>query len=281
MFKDPTPKKVGFLFGYLKTFLYICFMNKKIVIMVTGSHRKSENHIECEQTWIPKLREMGFDVFVALGNVDVENYGHLTLNDFKNYYEFINEHTIQFRTFDSKVGLFDKSIKLPIQWILENTNYEYYFRIDSDSFVHPERFVNMLHENFRDFPDVDYMGCCHPWDSWNPHEKFRTSICKVGHIASGCGYMISRKVMKIALDKMRVLQPFEFEADDWVLGRAMWENRIPLLHDSRIYFESKHKNLIRDWNNIGIPDIANSDSHLAIQHYMNGHMKEAMNKLKL
>jgi hypothetical protein len=118
-------------------------MNKKIVIMVTGSHRKSENHIECEQTWIPKLREMGFDVFVALGNVDVENYGHLTLNDFKNYYEFINEHTIQFRTFDSKVGLFDKSIKLPIQWILENTNYEYYFRIDSDSFVHPERFVTL------------------------------------------------------------------------------------------------------------------------------------------
>ncbi len=80
---------------------------------------------------------------------------------------------------------------------------------------------------------------------------------------------------------MRVLQPFEFQADDWILGRAMWQNGIQLLHDSRIYFESKHRTLIKDYGDIGVPDITNRKSHLAIQHYMNGHMEEAIKKLKL
>jgi hypothetical protein len=256
-------------------------VTKKVVIMVTGSHTKPDNIKECEATWIPKLRNLGFKVIVALGNIEVEKYGQLTPNDFKNYYEFINENTIQFRTFDTKRGLFDKSIKLPAQWVLEETDYEYYFRIDSDSFVHPYRFKQMLEENFKYFPDVDYMGCCHPWMGWNPHEFKRVFVCKHGHIASGAGYMVSRRGMKVALDKMRVLQPFEFQADDWVLGRAMWENGVPLLHDSRIYFESKHRVLVKDYKGIGVPDISENDSHLAIQHYMNGHMKETMKKLKL
>jgi hypothetical protein len=56
----------------------------------------------------------------------------------------------------------------------------------------------------------------------------------------------------------------------------MWEAGIQLLHDSRILFESKHKPLAADPFNIGLPDIENPQSHLALQHYMNGHMDEAM-----
>lgn len=256
-------------------------VTKKVVIMVTGSHIKPDNHKECESTWIPKLRDLGFKVIIALGNTEVESYGQLTLNDFENYYKFLDENTIEFRTFDSKVGLFDKSIKLPAQWVLNETDYEYYFRIDSDSFVHPHRFKKMLEDNLTDYPDIDYMGCCHPWMAWNPHVLQRGFVCRVGHIASGAGYMVSRRAMRIALDKMRVLQPFEFEADDWCLGRAMWENAIPMLHDSRIYFESKHKSLVADWGGYGIPDISEPKSHLAIQHYMNGYMKETIKKLNL
>lgn len=256
-------------------------LTKKIVIMVTGSHSKPDNYKECEATWIPKLRELGFRVIVALGSTDIDETGVLEVNDFDNYYQFLDENTIQFRTFDSKDGLFDKSIKLPAKWVLEETDYEYYFRIDSDSFVHPFRFYFMLEDNFKDFPDIDYMGCCHPWLAWNPHAINRKFICRENHIASGAGYMVSRKAMKIALDKMRIWQPSEFTLDDWVLGRAMWENRIPMLHDSRIYFESKHKLLIDDWNGYGVPDISEKESHLAIQHYMNGHMKETIKKLNL
>jgi|SRR6056300_40922 len=256
-------------------------VTKKVVIMVTGSHGKPDNHKECERTWIPKLREMGFKVLVALGNTEVQKFGVLTPNDFENYYEFINKNTIQFRTFDSKWGLFDKSIKLPAQWVLNETDYKYYFRIDSDSFVHPQKFKKMLEDNIKDFPDLDYMGCCHPNFGYNPHQNLRRLVCRHGHIAAGCGYMVSRRGMRIALDKMKILQRYEFEIDDWVLGRAMWENGIPLLHDSRICFESNYKKLANDFHNIGIPDISNPESILAIQHYMNGHMEETMKKLKL
>jgi hypothetical protein len=256
-------------------------VTKKVIIMVTGSHRKPDNHKECEKTWIPLLRKMGFKVLTALGNKQVQEYGLLTPNDFKNYYEFTNKNTIQFRTFDDKRGLYDKSIKLPAKWILEETDYEYYFRIDSDSFVHPQRFKQMLIDNFNWAPDLDYMGCCHPWMGWNPHHAGRYFVCRSGHIASGCGYMVSRRAMKVALERMKVLQPFEFQVDDWILGRAMWENGIQLLHDSRIYFESKHRTLIHDYGELGVPDITNKKSHLAIQHYMNGHMEDAIKKLKL
>jgi hypothetical protein len=89
--------------------------------------------------------------------------------------------------------------------------------------------------------------------------------------------MVSRDSMKLALDKMRIVEdPLDYQIDDWVLGRAMWENGVEMLHDSRILFESKHKELVRDPNGIGIPDIADPQSHLALQHYMNGHMDEAM-----
>jgi|TARA_B110000483_G_scaffold142319_1_gene170069 hypothetical protein len=256
-------------------------VTKKVLIMVTGSYAESENYKECEKTWMPLLRKMGFKVLTALGNREVQEYGVLTSNDFENYYKFLGKNTIEFRTFDDKRGLFDKSIKLPAKWILEETDYEYYFRIDSDSFVHPMRFKQMLEDNLKWAPDLDYMGCCHPWMGWNPHRSQRYFICRTGHMAAGCGYLVSRRAMRVAQEKMKLLQPSEFILDDWVLGRAMWENGIQLLHDSRICFESKHKRVIRDYVDVGVPDITEEESHLAIQHYMNGHMMDAIKKLKL
>ena len=90
--------------------------------MVTGSHNEPSNQKECEKTWIPLLRNMGFRVIVALGDTECDDE-ILTFDDFNNYYKFIDKDTIQFRTFDSKMGLFDKSIKLPAKWILNETDY--------------------------------------------------------------------------------------------------------------------------------------------------------------
>jgi hypothetical protein len=244
-------------------------MNKdKIMIMVTGTMISpyDENWKECYRTWIPELKKLGYNVLVAIGKPDLETQWKLD-GDF-----------IYFKAEDTKMGLYDKSIRLPIKWILEETDYEYYFRIDSDSFVAPIRFDRMMHHNFADYGKIDYMGCVHPCDGWNPHRFMRFKVQpKEGYIASGCGYMVSKDSMKIALDKMRIVEdPLDYQIDDWVLGRAMWENGVEMLHDSRILFESKHKELVRDPNGIGIPDIADPQSHLALQHYMNGHMDEAM-----
>lgn len=243
-------------------------IRSKMVIMVTGTTIEpySENWKECYETWIPELKKMGYHIMVAIGNMDLETY-----------YK-VDGDMIWFKADDTKLGLYDKSIKLPIKWILENTNYEYYFRIDSDSFVHPHRFDNMIIQNFNDFGDIKYMGCCHPYRGWNPHELRRIFILSTCHIASGCGYMINRDSMEVAYRNMRIVEdPLDYTIDDWVLGRAMFESKIPLLHDSRILFESPYKKLTN--GEIPIPNISDTESNLAIQHYMNGYMREAMKSL--
>ena len=238
----------------------------KLIILVTGTTIEpwDQNWKECEATWIPELRKLGYNVMVAIGNPDLET-------DYS-----ISDNIIYFKADDTKRGLFDKSIRLPIKWILQQTDYEYYFRIDSDSFVAPIRFDRMMIENFYEIPDIKYMGCSHPANFINPHLHKRFFVCKEGTIASGCGYMVSKEAMIIADSTMRIDEQVDYEIDDWVLGRAMWENGVPLLHDSRILFESKYNKLAADPDNIGLPDIDNPQSHLALKHYMNGHMEDAM-----
>jgi hypothetical protein len=238
----------------------------KIIILVTGTTNKpfDANWKECERTWIPELRKLGYEVKVAIGNPKL-----------KDYYS-IKENIIYFRADDSKFGLYDKSIRIPIIWILAETDYQYYIRIDSDSFVEPKRFDAMIRQNLTEVNDLNYMGCCHPSYGFNPHHHYRLFVCNEGAIASGCMYMVSKRAMITALEYMRITNEDDLKIDDWVLGRAMWENGIELLHDSRIIFESKYKQLADDPYNVGLPDITNPTSHLAIQHYMNGYMEEAM-----
>ena len=243
------------------------FDKSKMVILVTGTTIEpyDKNWKECYSTWIPELKKLGYNVLVAFGNPKMNTY-----------YKIVGDK-IYFAAEDTKRGLFDKSIRLPCRWILEETDYEYYFRIDSDSFVHPHRFDNMVLQNLTNtMPYIDYMGCCHPANHVNPYDNQRFLICKYPNMASGCGYMVSRKAMQVAYQTMRIDEEIDYEIDDWVLGRSMWENGIPLLHDSRILFESKHKILSVVVGNMPLPDIADPNSHLALQHYMNGHMEDAM-----
>jgi hypothetical protein len=241
------------------------FDKSKLIILVTGTTIEpwAQNWKECKSTWIPEIEKFGYNVMVAIGNPDLET-------EWK-----IDGDMIWFKAEDTKRGLYDKSIRLPIDWILSETDYEYYFRIDSDSFVHPSRFDWMITENLSNgIPH--YMGCAHPAASTNPYESFKYVVCKERTIASGCGYMVSRAAMKVAKEKMRIDEDIDYEIDDWVLGRAMWENQVPLTHDSRVLFESKHNPLAQDPYNIGLPYIGDTHSHLAIQHYLNGHMEESM-----
>jgi hypothetical protein len=147
----------------------------KLIILVTGTTIEpwDQNWKECETTWIPELRKLGYNVMIAIGNPDLDT-------DYS-----INGNIITFKADDTKTGLFDKSIRLPIKWILHNTDYEYYFRIDSDSFVAPIRFDRMMIENFYEIPNLHYMGCSHPANFINPHLHKRFFVCKEGTIASG------------------------------------------------------------------------------------------------
>ena len=115
------------------------FDKSKLIILVTGTTIEpwAQNWKECKSTWIPEIKKLGYNVMVAIGNPNLETEWQ------------IDGDMIWFKAEDTKRGLYDKSIRLPIDWILSETDYEYYFRIDSDSFVHPSRFDWMITENLK------------------------------------------------------------------------------------------------------------------------------------
>ena len=81
----------------------------KIIVLVTGTTIEpwAQNWKECEMTWIPELRKLGYNVMVAIGNPQLETQWK------------IDGDMIWFKAEDTKRGLYDKSIRLPIKWILE------------------------------------------------------------------------------------------------------------------------------------------------------------------
>jgi hypothetical protein len=243
----------------------------KILILVTGTLNEpwDKNWKECYTTWVPLLKELGYSIKIAIGKEDIEDY-YLDLGEI-----------IYFKTSDSKTGLVDKSIKLPIRWILEQTDYEYYFRIDSDTFVHPLRFDEMLMRNITIY-NPDYMGCVTPYPGFNVYIPFTTFVEQDGtnKFASGVAYMLSRKVMSDVYNKLRVENDLELGWDDYVLGRSMRELNISILHENSISMESPYNVIIHHPEGTdNLPFIENKDSHLSVQHYMNGKMHNTILKL--
>ena len=51
------------------------FDKSKLVILVCGTNIKpyDNNWRECERTWIPELRKLGYNVMVAFGLPSLEN----------------------------------------------------------------------------------------------------------------------------------------------------------------------------------------------------------------
>ena len=245
----------------------------KIIILVTGTNNYpfSLNWKECENTWVPMLRELGYTVKISFGDPNLENY----YSDEGDY--------IKFKTSDGKDGLLDKSIKLPIKWILEHTDYKYYFRIDSDSFVHPKRFDDMLNENIKNF-SPDYMGFMIPVAGLDISQKItkyeNLNDSEITRYASGAGYMISRKVMPQIFPKLIATEDNMLGWDDLVLGIAMKSENILLLNETSISPESHQKIIFSNPHNIPIQYIGDKNSFLTIQHYTNGLMNKILQDIK-
>jgi hypothetical protein len=239
----------------------------RVLISVVGTNKSPhhENWVECSKTWVPYLRKLGYKVVVLLAD-DKMYYDYSLRGDF-----FISKCD------DAKEGLFYKKILNPIKWILENNDFDYYFTIDSDSFVHPIRFENMLYRNFYDYDKIDYMGTAIPYIGTNPNVWSRVVYLQYAH-ASGCAYMLSRKSMEIILEAYEKYQDSIFKTgcyEDCVVGDILQSNKISLLSDTKIYMESPFQQVIGNPNKNIVPYIGDeSGRHLAIQHYVSGHMEE-------
>ena len=49
----------------------------KVIILVTGSKELepwNSNWKECERTWVPLLRELGYDIKISFGDSNIEDY---------------------------------------------------------------------------------------------------------------------------------------------------------------------------------------------------------------
>ena len=248
-----------------------CMLNKKVLITITGTWAKThyKNWIECETTWVPKLREKGFEVLYLMSNPYIKN-GFEKIGNFF----FANCK-------DTLKEIYLKNHYYISAYFINETDYEYRFHTDCDTFIHPERFITLLDDYVNKTPK-DYMGCALPYPGFNTYNLIKREITSPKHYASGgSGFLVSRKAQRYMVEDFNAKNYEHLAYCDKITGEILYKNRIKLFHDSRLLFESPYKRTIRDPQKIGCPSIGDKNSFLAVQHYCNGHMVELMNKLDL
>ena len=248
-----------------------CMLNKKVLITITGTWAKThyKNWIECETTWVPKLREKGFEVLYLMSNPYIKS-------GFKKIDNFFFANCK-----DNKEELYLKNHYYISAYFINETNYEYRFHTDNDTFIHPERFITLLDDYVNKNPK-DYMGCVLPYPGFNTYNLVKREITSPKHYArGGSGFLVSRKAQRYMVEDFNTKNYEHLAYCDKITGEILYKNGIKLFHDSRILFESPYKRAIRDPQKIGCPSIGDKNSFLAVQHYCNGHMVELMNKLDL
>lgn len=245
------------------------FDRSKILIGVPGTYNypNSKNWIECESTWIPLLRDKGYDVLILLSDESqIENYK--IRGNF-----FITKNS------DLKDGLYYKNYFHISDYVLISDRYDYYFKIDSDSFVHPERFDRMLQSLIEMDETPDYLGCCCPARGWDTRTPCFEKIDEGHGFASGAAMMLSRKALEILKRDFNPDIHLDLHFDDLLVGNIL-RPHLPLYHDSRILMYSKYNMAeIVDLHDTGPAFITEEDSHLAIQHYCDGHMNEIISDI--
>lgn len=242
-----------------------------VLITITGTWNESHstNWMECEMTWVPKLREKGFTILYLMSNPYLDKP-----------YERIGNFFFA-RCVDDLNQIYYKNHYYISQYVLNNTSFTHRFQIDSDTFVHPERFVKLVNDYTSENPR-DYVGCVIPYPGMNVNDLNKKEINESGYYASGgSGFMVSRKAMKYMIDDFDEENYEHLAFCDKITGEILYNRGIRLWHDSRILFESPYKRTIDDPNNLGSPFIGDKNSFLVAQHYCNGHMNEIMNKLDL
>lgn len=248
-----------------------CMLNKKVLITITGTWAKThyKNWIECETTWVPKLREKGFEVLYLMSNPYVKN-GFEKIGNFF----FANCK-------DTLKEIYLKNHYYISAYFINETDYEYRFHTDCDTFIHPERFITLLEDYVNKTPK-DYIGCALPYPGFNTYNLIKREITSPKHYASGgSGFLVSRKAQRYMVEDFDSKNYEHLAYCDKITGEILYKNGIKLFHDSRLLFESPYKRTIRDPQKIGCPSIGDKNSFLAVQHYCNGHMVELMNKLDL
>jgi len=243
----------------------------KTLITITGNWHKDyySNWIECETTWVPKLREKGYDVLYLMSNPHLDKDYELQGNFFFS------------KCLDNKYDIYMKCEYFISKYVLNETEYQYRYHIDSDSFVHPDRFIKFI-EDYTITNPKDYVGCAVPYPGLNWHSLVQKEFDSKDLWASGgSGFLLSRKSMKYLVEDFSRDEFKDTIFEDKIVGEILYRNGINLFHDSRLLLASPYRQTIGNPTGSPINFIGNKDSFLAVQHYCDGHMKELIHLLEL
>lgn len=244
---------------------------KNILITITGTWAEShsKNWIECESTWIPKLREKGFDVLVLMSNPHLDK-------DYEKIGNFFFS-----KCGDSMDYMYLKNHYYLSKYLLNETDYDYRFHTDCDSFIHPERFIKFL-EDYTITTPKDYVGCAIPYPKFNARNLHQEIITNPNIYASGgSGFLLSRKSHSYMVNDFIKEEYETLYCCDLITSQLLRKNNIDFFHDSRLLFESKYKTIMRHPYGTVNPHIGDKDSFLAVQHFCQDHMQEIINELEL
>lgn len=241
-----------------------------INILHTNKERFNLRKTEIESTWLNDVKFNNLPYRFVFGDE--------TLND--NYHD--NGTELCFNTSDEFNNIFMKRVYLFGKWFLENRNETHVLFIDSDCYLHVTKFLSDFGYLSKSFKEIDYMGCIYPYPGFNPHESFYRYISDKNSFVSGSCFLLSSKSLKLLIESYDEVTKLniDYGKDDVIISNILQKNKIPILHNNNVCFESKYRRLINDPHNIGVPDISEKNSHLWCQHYLEGHLNEIHEKIK-
>jgi hypothetical protein len=246
-------------------------MKQKTLITITGtwfpSH--SPNWIESASTWVPLIKEKGFDVLFLMPNPYLDKD-----------YEIIGDFFFA-KCPDGLENIYLRNHYYISKYFLNQNDYDYRYHTDCDTFIHSERFTDLIKE-YTEITPKDYVGCVIPYPGLNPNVLNKLEIKEKNYYASGgSGFLLSKKAHEpLVNDFKKEDYNDDLSACDRITGSLLYQKGIKLWHDSRILFESPYRKIISDPYNLGTPFIGDKDSFLAVQHYFNGHMREILDNIQ-
>jgi len=256
-------------------------MYKKLAISIRSSFKSPylERSSECIETWGRYFNKNGSKVFSCFGIPDLECLYKKVGNSFFS------------RVTDGKDGVFEKTVVNPCRWLSNDSDKDYLFVTDCDTFVHPRRFIEALYNNIKDFKEVDYVGCKFPCTTDFDHFTYQRLFIEPSNnfwASGGSGFILSRKAAKIIVDAFDSKDYLSYHGfnngwfyyDDVFVANILCQKGIRLLHDSGFYFESPFNYSVVDLYQRPVPYILNQ-SYLHTQHYLCGKMNMLMKELQI
>lgn len=284
-------------------------MEDKLIIGIRGSLTPpwNERVEECFDTWAGIFQDKGYTVKALYGNPELET-------EYKDEGEVLWSKCHA----DSPKDLFFRTVFIPCKWFL-STDFEYFYIVDNDTFVHPDRFIGAFEEVLGKYgDDLNYWGGCTPWRNWAfniNYQEWITPTCFFNwrdeiyrdHLGQGgSGFVLSRKAAQAILDNYNPANFPDWDEggyhknsnghtfyDDVIVGRTLiLFSGINLLHDCRFLHISPLENGVTiqgNWEDMPfIGEGFTPANELVAQHYVGKkydderfHMKNIMEHLGL